>query len=265
LAYFELQVLKNNRPQSANLTARKLKGVKQHTLASREIQRAVDREEAISKERNRRRMQRLMSSVNRSLSQVRGAVYRVRFGIIGFAALIVIAVGFQGYQSIAKDLQRREDAEAREVAESEKQAEVRAVVNTWRARNACAKTELEARWSDWYINNPQTQVQEYFSSSSLKMVKAERVLPVPESLDDVSFFGPPPLLGPGEKPTVWVVTQSHFEPLVREIQNICMDLNPPPTGLTDGDMSPSSFDLSLIGVDDSREVWWRNPFPNSPF
>lgn len=256
---------RSNRPKAISQAVRKSQRVMQDRSTNREIERAVDREEAISKERNRRRKKWLKSSVYKSLTQVSGALYRFRLGIIGIAAIIVISVGLQGYQAIARDMQRREDAQAREVAESERQAEVRAVVNTWRARNACAKTELEARWREWYINNPQTQVQEYFSTSKLKMVKAQRVLPVPDSLDDISLFGPPPLFVLGEKPTVWVVTQSHFKPLIGEIQDVCLDLNPPPPGLTDADMSLDSYDLLLIDLEDSREVWWRSPFPNSPF
>jgi hypothetical protein len=258
---------RTHRPKSVSQPAKKSQVTKKAKLNDKDIARAVDREEAISEERNRRRRQQRQKQVSESIGQLRGAIHRFRLVIVAVVVMVMIGGGYQVYQSVATNIRMQEEAQAREDAEAMKKVEVGLAIVVWDVRNACVKTELGTSWSQWYAENPQTQTQEYLSitsSTTTKWVKVTRVLPMPNTLEDVRFFGPAPLK-PGEKPTEWIVTQSHFEPLVLSIRQLCTVQNPAPTGLAEEDMALGSLDLSLVGITDRTRVMWKNPFPSGGF
>lgn len=252
---------RTHRPKSVSQPAKKPQVTKKATLNDKDIAQAVDREEAIAEERNRRRKQQRQKQVSESIGQLRGALHRFRLVIVAIVVMVMIGGGYQVYQGVATNIRMQEEAQAREDAKAKRQAEVGLAIVVWDARNACVKTELSTSWSQWYSENPQTQTQEYLSG---KWVKVTRVLPMPNTLGDVRFFGPRPIK-PGEKPTEWVVTQSHFEPLVLSIRQLCTVQNPAPAGLAEEDMALGSVDLSLVGITDLTRAMWKNPFPSGGF
>ena len=255
---------RTHRPKSVSQPAKKSQVTKKAKLNDKDIARAVDREEAIAEERNRRRKQQRQKQVSESIGQLRGALYRFRLVIVAIVVMVMIGGGYQVYQGVATNIRMQEEAQAREDAKAKRKVEVGLAIVAWDARNACVKTELSTSWSQWYAENPQTQTQQYLSSTTYKWVKVTRVLPMPDTLEDVRFFGPL-LIEPGGKPTEWVVTQSHFEPLVLSIRQLCTVQHPAPTGLTEEDMALGSLDLSLVGITDQTRVMWKNPFPSGGF
>jgi hypothetical protein len=258
---------RTHRPKSVSQPAKKSQVTKKAKLNDKDIARAVDREEAISAERNRRRRQQRQKQVSESIGQLRDAIHRFRLVIVAVVVMVVMGGGYQVYQGVATNIRMQEEAQAREDAKAQRKVEVGLAIVVWDARNACVKTELGTSWSQWYAENPQTQTQEYLSitsSTTTKWVKVTRVLPMPNTLEDVRFFGPRPI-NPGEKPTEWVVTQSHFEPLVLSIRQLCTVQIPAPTGLAEEDMALGSLDLSLVGITDQTRVMWKNPFPSGGF
>jgi hypothetical protein len=115
------------------------------------------------------------------------------------------------------------------------------------------------RWKDWYEQNPETQTVEYFSKTQLKRVKITKTLPTPESLDQVSWIETTYL----EKPKVWFVTRAHFDPLLAEVKQVCLEKWPPPAGLDEQDMELDFIELLSGGYSTQDEIraQWIGPFP----
>lgn len=257
---------RKNRPRTKSQPAKKVRSSATAALSSEEIRDAVDREEAIARERNRRRKQKLGKMAGGIGAEAASLVARFRYAIIAFVVLLVLLAGYQGYLTVSDSLARQAAATAREEAAAMAKARTLSVMIVWDSRNRCLESEFNLRWQDWYLDNPQTQTQEYFSSAQLKLVQVTKTLPLPTSLEQTSFFNPP-LLRFDEKPKIWTVTQSHFDPLISSLRQECLVKRPPPSGLGEADMELEWSDLTLAGVasDQQLKYRWNSPFPNSLF
>ena len=272
LPYIELGVLiaywvwvinwwSKNKPRSQTAQAKRTSLKSKRTWTSDEIAAAVDREEAISRERNRRRKKRLQSSVSAAGEKISTAAYQLRFLFAGIAVLFVIVGGFLAYQEIKATFERQEVARETEIREQESKTRVFGAFGVWNNRNNCVADELELRWRAWYELNPETRTEKYFSLEKLKWITVTKTLALPESLDDV---GMSLLTVADQRPKYWRVSQQHFAPLISLIQDACMKLWPPPDGMAETWLYPGSMDFYMAGVS-SEDHWkydWTNPFPN---
>ena len=255
---------RKNRPRPKSQPAKKVRSSATAALSSEEIRDAVDREEAIARERNRRRKQKLEKMAGGIGAEMASLFVRFRYAIIACAILILVLAGYQGYLAISESLARQAAVTARAEAAATAKAQTLSAMIVWDSRNRCLKTELNLRWQDWYVANPDTQTHEYFSFVALKRVTQTRTLPLPNSLSDVPWvtFGP----DLGKKKTIWQVSQSHFEPLVASLRQECLTLWPPPDGLTEEDLALDYGDFVPTEVP-YEEQWryrWLNPFPDGP-
>lgn len=252
---------RQNRPTTKSQPAARVRASKSSKFATEEIRRAVDREEAIAKERNRRRKQQLNRVAGTASSQVAGIIRRYRFAIAG-ALILLGALGlFQGYRTVSDSLARQAEIQARADAAELAAAQTRSVMAVWNARNNCLESEFSLRWQDWYLENPETQTHTYFFFSQLKEVTESRTLPLPESLIEVTWFPFTP--EPGQKKKTWLVSQSHFKALVTVLATECRNAWPPPKDLNEGDLVLDYMDFGSAEVpyEDQWKYQWLSPFP----
>lgn len=255
---------RKNKPKTQQAQAKRKPTKSKSTMTSDDIAAAVDREEAISRERNRRRKQRLLRSTGAIRDKASAAAFQLRFVFAGLALLFVITGGLYAYQEISKTLERQQAVRASTIAVAESKDRLARVLAVWNARNNCLVSELNLRWAEWYEQNPETRTVEYFSKTQLKWVKVTKTLPLPESFDDITRFI---VNNIDRKTKYWPVSQSHFDPLVNVMKDDCILRWPPPDGMDEAAMYPDGLDFFGGGVpyDEQRYYQWSNPFPDNGF
>jgi hypothetical protein len=230
-----------------------------------EVRRAVDLEEAVARERNRRRKAQLQRTAGKVGSQVGSGLRQLRYVLAG---LLIVTIGLVGYQ--AYDTNRKEE-EWRIALQVEKTRTMQAM-SMWQSRNACLASGFEQRWLAWYEVNPETQTREMWSSKSRKYVDVTNTIDAPQSLSDVTSFGTASAWEEGAE-IEWRVSREHFVRFISKIRIECGDQFPPPAGWDDVDIEKSRlynrirrFDLDPTNMstcetnDFFDQFIWQDPF-----
>jgi hypothetical protein len=237
-----------------------------------EVRKAVDLEEAVARERNRRRKERnrrrkaqLQRTAEKEDSQVGSGLSEVRYVLAGLLIVTIAIFGYQAYET------NRKQEEARIERQAEKTRTVQAM-SMWLSRNACLASEFEQRWQAWYAENPETQTVKVWSSRSRKYVDITNTIDAPKTLGDVSRSGTFPPREEGAE-IEWRVSRDHFVGLISPIRIECGDQFAPPEGWDHLDIEESllhskirTFDLapenmSICETDDYfGKFSWQDPF-----
>jgi hypothetical protein len=254
-----------NRPKAPRSAAKKPRALQARETVDAEVRKAVDLEEAVARERNRRRKAQLQRTAGKVGSQVGSGLSRLRYVLAG---LLIVTIGIFGYQ--AYETNRKQD-QARIQQQIYKDQTVQAMI-MWDARNTCVVTEWKQRWRAWYLEHPETQTINVYNrdvnSPNFGIYQITKTLPLPESIDKVTWWG----TGSGNngEPKFWFVSQGHFEDFEIMIRNECELKSPPPEGLSESDVDDGSMgqriyisgltptSLSLIDV--RNRYSWQDPF-----
>jgi hypothetical protein len=258
---------RTNRPKAPRSAAKKPRARQTRETVDAEVRRAVDLEEAVARERNRRRKAQLQRTAGKVGSQVGSGINQLRYVLVG---LLVLTIGIFGYQ--AYDTNRKEE-EARIERQATKDRTVEAM-SMWRSRNACLASEFEQRWQAWYAENPETQTVKIYTYSDGLITGTSpvtRTLPTPESLDDTG--GTTIRYANGKDVISWRVSEDHFKSLVGSIRFECGEKFPPPAGsdYIDNDKGVfltriRAFNLvpANMSICEDMDFWeqfdWQDPF-----
>ena len=247
---------RTNRPKAPRSTAKISRPRESRQAVDAEVSKAVDLEEAVARERNRRRKAQLQRTAGKVGSQVGSGLNQLRYVLVG---VLVVAIAIFGYQ--AYDTNRKQE-EARIERQTYKDRTLTAMT-MWELRNDCVATQWKQRWRAWYLENPETQTINVadVTSGNLNSYEVTKTLPLPESLDKVRWGG----TGSSNfgEPDEWYVSQQHFKGFEIMIRYECELKFPPPEGLSESDMSDMSFRLMISGLpapDDNRRYEWQDPF-----
>lgn len=261
---------RTNRPKAPRSAAKKPRARQTRETVDAEVRRAVDLEEAVARERNRRRKAQLQRTAGKVGSQVGSGLNQLRYVI---AALLIVAMGVFGYQAY-------ETNQKQEEARFERQANIDrtiAAMSMWRSRNSCLASEFEQRWQAWYADNPETQTVTVYAFSEedgriISETPVTRTLPTPESLDDIGS-GTISYVNAGETIN-WGVSKEHFiKGIVSTIRIECGTKFPPPTGWDYWSIEKSSLAINIrlynlapakMSICEDMDFWaqfeWQDPF-----
>jgi hypothetical protein len=255
---------RTNRPKAPRSAAKKPKARQTRETLDAEVRRAVDLEEAVARERNRRRKAQLQRTAGKVGSQVGSGINQLRYVLVG---LLVVTIGIFGYQ--AYDTNRKQE-EARIAREAEKTRTTQAM-SMWLSRNTCLASKFEQQWQAWYEENPETQTIEIWSAKSRRYMDVTKTLATPQALSEISRFRSS--ISWGETEIEWRVTRDHFVGLISPIRIECGDQFPPPEGWDYVDIEKSRLHnkmknfglvpegLSYCETDDYFDSFtWQDPF-----
>ena len=222
---------RTNRPKTSRSAARKSKVRQAREKVDAEVRKAVDLEEAVARERNRRRKAQLQRTAGKVGSQVGSGLNQLRYVIVGSIVVAIAIFGFQEYEANRK---LEETAKAFQTRVSQ----TRQAMEMWDSRNACLLPRFSQRWQEWYRKNPQTQTKTILTFSDESVIvdrtSVTKTLTVPETLNEVVWeFVPSVEAG---EPIIWRVTEGHFEELVTTIRFECAEEFPSPSGMSDWDI-----------------------------
>lgn len=257
---------RTNRPKASRSAARKSRAPQTRETVNAEVRKAVDLEEAVARERNRRRKAQLQRTAGKVGSQVGSGLNQLRYVIVG---ILIVAIGIFGYQAYDTN-RKQEEARIERQAQKDRTA---AAMSMWLARNICLATEFEQQWQAWYAENPETQTVKQWNSKKRTYIDVTKVLETPVSLSDVYRSGTYPAWDEGAK-IDWHVSRDHFTVgLISSIRIECGENSPPPEGWDYVDIEKSrlynkieNFDLVPAGLsfcerDDYFDRFtWQDPF-----
>lgn len=245
---------RTNRPKTSRSAAKKPRARQAVETVGAEVRKAVDLEEAVARERNRRRKAQLQRTAGKVGSQVGSGLNQLRYVIAGILILSLAIVGYQAYDT------NRKQEQARIEQQIYKDQTVQATI-MWSARNTCVVTEWEQRWRAWYLENSETQTINVYdrdvNSPNFGIYQVTKTLPLPESIDKITLWGT--MSSDNSEPKFWFVSQGHFKDFEIIIRNECELKFPPPEGLSESDIDEGSMALR-VSYSDLQRYRWQDPF-----
>jgi hypothetical protein len=257
-----------NRLKPNRSAARKSQVRQAREAVDEDVSRAVDLEEAVARERNRRRKAQLQRAVGKVGSQVGSGLNQVRYVIAGLLVVVIAVFGYQAYET-----NRRQ--EAARVEQQTYKNQTAEAMSIWYSRNRCVAAEWKQRWRVWYSENPETQTINVFNqdvnSPNFGIYQVTKKLPLPETIDKVRWGGT--ASNSTREPVEWFVSQQHFKSFEIMISYECELKYPPPEGLSESDIDEDSMGvrISTAGLTPanfspsesltfSRRYRWQDPF-----
>ena len=233
-----------NQPKRSSSAAKRKSASRVQRVASDDVRKAVDLEEAVARERSRRRNARIRRTAGALGEQVESGFRRFQSVLIGGVVVITLAISGLLIVEVYKTQQA---AQARESAA----ARTKLIEGIWETRNACLVGGVAQRWQTWYADNPETKtvVVNIFpkNAGDIKQISVTETLPTPASLSDVRTLDISTLNVNEGDPIELHVSQSHFAGFVIMVRYECELTYPLPP-------SQGGYDL------DTDPKHWVDPF-----